>query len=206
MNLTTPFRVVWRSGVAGLRYMRYVIIWLCYDTDSKYSVELQYDWWTGKGMEWTRRVLVDDYCHLSRGTDGNYENLHIKILDSNQVPAEYTSRADYYTKLLLLVLCNVVHCIFRLAKECHKPLLIEGISFLRHGQKFATLCVISHKSEDLIYSKAEAWNFVYHRRYSTTDIELRHRGIGFWGQYVYTVTFGVIRFMDIQHCPVLKSS
>lgn len=192
------------SDVGVLRYIRYVIIWLCYDSSSKYSVELQYDWWTGKDMEWTRRVLVDYYCHLPGGTDENYENLNIKTLDSNQVPAEYTSRADCYTNLLLLVLRNLVHCIFRLAKECHKPLLIEGISFLRHGRKFATRCVISHKNEDLNYSTAEAWNHVYHRRYSTTDTKLKHKATGFWGQYVYTIAFGVIRFMDVLHCPVLK--
>jgi len=93
----------------------------------------------------------------------------MKNLDTNQVPAEYTSSADCYTKLVLLVFRNLVHCIFRLAKECHKPVLTEGFSFLRHGRKFVTRCVISHKSEDLVYSAAEAWNHVYHRRYSTTD-------------------------------------
>jgi hypothetical protein len=101
-------------------------------------------------------VLVDDYSHLPRGTDENYENLDMRNLDSNQVPAEYTSRADCYTRLLLLVLRNLVHCICRLAKECHKPVLTEGIAFLRPGRKFATRCVISHKSEDLVYSAAEA--------------------------------------------------
>ena len=110
--------------------------------------------WKGYGI--TRRVLVDDYYHLPGGTDENYENLNMKTLDSNQVPTEYTSRADCHTKLLLLVLRKLVRCIFGLAKECHKLLLIEGISFLRHGRKFATRCVISHKSEDLIYSAAEA--------------------------------------------------
>ena len=184
--------------------MRYVIIWLCYDTGSRYSVELQYDWGTGKDMEWTRRVLVDDYCHLPRETNENYENLNMKTLDSSRVHGEYTSKADCYTKLMLLLLRNLVHCICRVAKECHIPLLIEGISFLTHGRKFAARCVISQKSEDLIYTAAKAWNHIYHRRYSTTDIKLKHRAVGFWGQYVFTIMFGVIRFMDVLHCPVLK--
>ena len=80
----------------------------CCETGSKYNAELQYDLWTGKDMEWTRRVLVDDYCHLPRGNDENYENLNMKTLDSNQVPAEYTARADCYTKLLLLVLRSLL--------------------------------------------------------------------------------------------------
>ena len=94
-------------------------------------------------MEWTRRVLVDDYCHLPRGTDENYENLNMKTLDSNQVPAEYTSRADCYTKLLFNGLFYKLKRAFpHTAYTLLKSYLSDRTFQVRYQEEYTTLHAI----------------------------------------------------------------